>query len=433
MGMALELFHSLLNIGLRGLGLVSRFALMIYIAKYLDLDSVGAFGLVYGALAILPVFLGFGLNYKLNREIVELPIEDAGRRMRDRLSVTVVALIGFAIVAVLVMRFGLFGPIPLFPLVLCIAFLEVLAFDMHFSLISLRMPIFANLLLFIRTASWIVPYIGIGLLVHQARNFSVLLFFWMGGLILYVIALFVGLRKWPWASILREQIDTRWLATQFRGAGLIYLSDLCIVGSIFADRFIVNVHSGLEATGVFTFYWALANGVQLLVETGIIQIAFPRLIDSTRSPHQLAFVRMLADGLTKVFISGAVLAVIIYGITFLLIPYLDRPKLLNYPWLFPTVLIAAVIRLLAEMLSFGLYVRSHDSAWVITNLLMVTLSVLFTLFGLMAFGLEGVGFAMIATASVTLVVRSYYLRDDIANWWTTWQAKSEMDPRSGTA
>ena len=95
MGMALELFHSLLNIGLRGLGLVSRFALMIYIAKYLDLDFVGAFGLVYGALAILPVFLGFGLNYRLNREIVELPIEDAGRRMRDRLSVTVVALIGF--------------------------------------------------------------------------------------------------------------------------------------------------------------------------------------------------------------------------------------------------------------------------------------------------------------------------------------------------
>jgi hypothetical protein len=79
---------------------------------------------------------------------------------------------------------------------------------------------------------------------------------------------------------------------------------------------------------------------------------------------------MLADGLTK-------LAVVIYGITFLLIPYLDRPKLLNYPWLFPTVLIAAVIRLLAEMLNFGLYVYRHDSAWVITNLLMVTLSVLF--------------------------------------------------------
>ena len=40
------MLRSLANMGIRGLGLLARFSLALYIAKYLSLSAVGAFGLV---------------------------------------------------------------------------------------------------------------------------------------------------------------------------------------------------------------------------------------------------------------------------------------------------------------------------------------------------------------------------------------------------
>jgi hypothetical protein len=48
----------------------SRFALAIFIAQYLDLSTLGLYGLATGAIAVVPVLINIGMNHVLMRDAV---------------------------------------------------------------------------------------------------------------------------------------------------------------------------------------------------------------------------------------------------------------------------------------------------------------------------------------------------------------------------
>jgi len=396
--------------GMRGLALLARFSLAIYIAKYLSLDSVGAFG---GGIAILPAVLGFGLNYRISRELVGLPIEIAALRIRDHLLVTAVTFVVASFGAVIAIWGGLIKVVPDLGLVIFIGLLEAMANNIHYSLISLRKPLFANLLIFIRTASWVFPFIGLGLLFPALRNFHALLVFWLLALVATFLTLIVGLRDWPWQKVLTTAFDRTWITSHLRQGGMIWASDLSIVGASYIDRFIINFQLGLEETGIFIFYWALANGVQLLVDTGVIQVALPYLMDSAHSSDSSAFGRAMRFESLKVFAVAVAIAAMIYGAAIVLVPYLGRSQLSSHPWLLPTMLVAVIIRLQSSVANYGLYVRGKDRTFSLIAMLAVIVSTSLTLVALPILGVGGIGFAMIAIELLLLACRLFNLRHDI--------------------
>lgn len=417
-----QLTLSLMNSGIRGLGLIARFALTVYLAKFINLTVVGVFGLIYGVISMMPAILGLGLNFSFNREIIGLPIADAGAKVRDRLAVTTTMLLVAACLFWVLTAVGLVPAVLHGSTVVLIASLEVLAFDIHMALLSLRMPLFANWLLFLRTGSWIYPFIATGWMFPAFRTLDALLYAWLGALVLNFIWLFVRLRDWPWMQILGRQVDRMWIKMRIRSSGMIYASDLGIIGSSLLDRFIVGYWLGIEMTGVFTFFWSLANAVQLLVNVGVVQISLPRLVDTyTAGGAKSLWIAVKAD-LFKVLILGAVLAVSTYAGIMLAIPHLGRPQLSAYPYLFPLMLIASVIRLGSDVTSYGLYASRRDRHWALTNLLGVVLSGVFTTVGILVLGLSGVGIAMIGTAVVLFVTRTSLLdkgRDDVTGSMVT--------------
>jgi O-antigen/teichoic acid export membrane protein len=400
---------ALTNAALRAFGLAARFALNLYLAKFFDLKTVGAFGLIYGLIAIAPALLGLGLNFRLNREIVGLSPLEAGTRLRDRLAVTFTMLLLVTVLVAVCRQTGFLPEIPLIGWILAVGFLEVLIFDIHMGLISLRMSLFANTLQFIRTASWIYPFIVFSYLSGNLRTFATVIYFWIGSLVVTFIVLFTGLRDWPWRIILSTRVDVLDLLRRVRTSGLIYASDLGIVGSAFLDRFIVEYQLGIEVTGVFVFYWSLANAIQLLVNVGWIQTSLPRWVDHFKSGGREDLWKVLRSDLHQVLLMGTILALIVFAVVTFAIPYLGRPKLSNYPYLLPLMLVAAVLRIGSDVANYGLYACGLDHQWAWSNLLGVLLSAIFTVVGLRSFGLQGVGLAMIATAAVLLVVRLFYL------------------------
>lgn len=399
----------LISTGLRGLGLAARFALTLYMAKYLNLKAVGEFGLVYGVISIAPAFLGLGLNFRLNREIISVEALAAGIRIRDRLSVTLVMTLIASAAVFLLSSTRIIPPISHTGLIIVISILEVLAFDIHMSLISMRMPVLANTLLFIRTGSWIIPYIGIGLFNPRIRNFDSLLYFWFAALVAYFAVLFINLRSWPWTSILKAKIDRRWIVGTVKSSGLIYASDLGIVGSMYLDRFIIEYMLGIELTGIFTFFGSIANAIQVLVNVGVIQVSLPRLVDTFRESGVTALKKMILRDLWKVVLSSLFMSLAVYVVIVLLLPHMGRARLLSYPWLFPTMIAGAVVRLGSDVLDYGLYASGMDSQYAWSNLAGIILSAGFTFVILRFFGFYAVGLAPIGTALVLLLMRIYFL------------------------
>jgi O-antigen/teichoic acid export membrane protein len=394
---------------LRASGLAGRFLLAILLARYFELSDIGAFGLLVAVIAVSPAALGFGLNYYLNRELVDAPIAEAAHKIRDRLGLSaVIAIMVVAASMAAIEANVVSGPHYLIKFG-AITVLEIIAFDVHMALIALRMPIVANVVVFVRTAAWTFPFVCLAYLFPHFRTMDALLDCWLVGLIGAFAVLFVRLRSWPWREVLRRPVDVAWYRRHIRTTWLIYLSDIGNAGFQFIDRFLVSVLLGLTLTGVYTFYWTFANAIQLLVQAAVTQVALPRLVAAYRTGDRRLWVSALSTQLYSSVLTGAALCLVVYVGLVVITPHLKRPELLEYPFLLPALLVGTVVRLGSDALNYALYASSHDRQFALSNILAIILSLLTTLILLRAFGLVGAGVSVVVTNLAILTFRGLSL------------------------
>jgi O-antigen/teichoic acid export membrane protein len=394
---------------LRGASLAGRFLLSLFMAKFLDLDSVGAFGLLMGIVGAAPAALGFGLSFFLNREIVGMAIVDAGHKIRDRLGLA--ALISAAAIA-LAATAGAAGLYPSprgMPLLAAILFLEIIFFDLQMTIVALDRVLLGNVLVFLRTAAWIFPYAACAYLNPEWRRLDVILDFWLAGMCASLAVLGYQLRQWPWAEIMARPVDREWFRRHLRRGWLIYCSDLGLVISQYLDRFVVGMLLGLTLTGIYTLYWSFANAVQSLVLTAVIQVAFPKLVGVYREQGSTGWMRMLRRELAIVMTTSLATCALVYVVFLTCARYLDRPELTREPWIFLLMLGGTLFRLASEVGNFGLVSRGLDKTYAVINIAGIFISLAVTTVAIAAWGLAGAGVAMLLTSAALFAIRAWHL------------------------
>jgi O-antigen/teichoic acid export membrane protein len=393
------------NMGVRAAGLVGRFALTLYLAKYFELTDIGTFGLITGMAGLLPVLIGLGVNYFFGRELVGAEGYQAGRLLRDRLVLTVTAVGAVSAVAGVLALARLVHLPANSGLLFVILATECVCFDIHIAMIGLRMPVIANFLLFVRSASWIFVVILAGALHPGARTLHTVLFFWAGGELACLLSVFFFLRSWPLGRIARTPIDHRWLLAKVRNGWLIYLSDLGIAGQLYIDRYVVDYFLGLRSTGVYTLYWSIANSIHVLVTVGVIQISLPDLVDAHRKdPAKLWWPALLRE-LTKVMAIAVPLAVLSIVGVLIVLPRFGLKQFSTWPLLYCLMLVGIVARLAADTLNYGLYSSGRDTAYAVLNIVGIGLSAGFSIFFVSHWGLLGVTATMIAVPTTLFLCR----------------------------
>jgi O-antigen/teichoic acid export membrane protein len=398
----------LANIAMRGAGLVGRFALTLYLAKHFELSEIGTFGLIAGMAGLLPSLIGCGVNYFLNREIVGADPLRAGTLLRDRLVLTLAMLLLVALAFMAARSAGLVQAPAGLGLLAFILASECIAFDIHMSLIGLRMPVAANFLLFVRSASWIFPVLVLGMIWPPLRSLGFVFWSWAGGLIASFIFLFVLLRHWPFSAISKTRIDFAWIWGTVRRGWLIYLSDLGIGGQLYLERYVVNDLLGLKLTGVYTLYWTMANAVHVLVTVGVVQVALPDLVEAhgqNKAAWRQTFLRTTGRMLAITVPLCLACAVVVLKV----LPRLGIEQFASAPDLFCLMLAGVAIRLLADMASYGLYSRNLDTEFAAMNIVGIVSSLVLSYLLIGRYGLIGAGVGMILQALLQLLLRTVVL------------------------
>lgn len=408
------------NIGMRGAGLVGRFALTLYFAKHFELSEIGSFGLIAGMAGLLPSLIGCGVNYFLNREIVGADPLRAGALLRDRLLLTVTMLLLVGIAFGAAHAAGIVQAPASLGLLAFILAGECIAFDVHMSLIGLRMPVAANFLLFVRSASWIFPVLVLSTIWPQLRSLGFVFWSWAGGVIASFIFLAILLRAWPFAAIGRKRIDFAWIRRTVRRGWLIYLSDLGIGGQLYLERYVVNELLGLKLTGVYTLYWTMANAVHVLVTVGVVQVALPDLVEAHRGANKVEWRQAFLQATGRMVAITIPLCVACGVVVLKVLPRLGIEQFAASPSLFCLMLIGVAIRLLSDMASFGLYSRNLDTEFAVMNIVGIVVSLALSFLLIARFGLIGAGVGMIVHAVLMLTMRAVllarsYLRQGSAN------------------
>lgn len=397
-------------VGFRLATLGLRFGLTFYIISMLGLEAAGSFGLILGAAAIAPAAVGLGLSYYLARDVAGQTPAIAAAMVAQRWKATLLVMALATIVAVgLAMVFA----VPITRVVLLagmILWLEVIGLDLFLVLISLEFTLAANVIVFIRTAAWIPVVVTLSIFVPEARSLDAVLGAWLGGHLASLVYLAFVVRKWPLATGGERRAQKGWVHRHLGRSWFIYISDLSIVGAVFLDRFILNSMAGLAITGIFAFYWALANAAQTLVVTAVVQPAFPGLLRHFRAGNLTAWWRevertMLRAVASAVLAGGAIAAAT--GAIIWLSPAGRFPVAIG---LFALLLAAAALRACAELLNYALISAGHDRSYAAINVVGVVMAAVLTYLGLRSFGLVGVGLAVAFNALLLVAIRFVRLR-----------------------
>lgn len=395
------------NLALRGLALALRFSLSFYIVKFLGLEAAGVYGLTLGIISSAPAILGWGLNYFVSRDIIGTSQESAGIQVRNRLIVTTVTLALATTISMVVAVTAGYAISFLFMLVVVIVWMETYACDIHAPLISLEMPVLANVLFFIRSSFWIPIIIAAGIFYPQTRTLEFMYWAWAVSYFLMGSVFWRAVRDWPITAIMKSPIHPGWLTARLKSSWPIYISDLSNVGFVYIDRYLVSFYLGLTLTGVYTFYWSLTNAVQTLLLTAVVQVSLPKLFKA----HTQNDMGRWREVMRRQFLKVAVLSIVFgAGMLFaseILFQVMGMSELGEHRSVFILLLLAAITRSCGDLLSVGLTSLRKDRYFVFLNLFSVFMSVVMVTALVPFFGLVGAGIAALTTAIAVSVIGAF--------------------------
>jgi O-antigen/teichoic acid export membrane protein len=390
----------------------AKFLLAVYTARYLGLADLGIYGLLVAGTTIVPAIAGFGMTDWIVRRIVDLPSAQAMPLMASRSSLTI--CVHLVVQPLLLLADVLLGePIPfrlaaLGGLILMLDNLNSEASDM---LVARRHILLANALTFLRAGLWPLLVIAVGLVFPQTRTLEALLIGWAAMLVASsFILLCLLMRRGRW-----RHMRPQWglFLPQLAGSRALYVKDVSSTLGIFFDRFIISMFLGLELTGVYTFFWSIANVVHSLALVGMLLAQLPSLLAAGRKADKTEFHAVERGMQIEIGAWTLLLSLGIAVATPLLLPYLGRPLLENYLFVFWIILFATILRVAADGYGYALLALNRDTEIATIAFVGAIASALLNAILTPLAGLWGAATAYVITAAGLFAVRYYLTRPQV--------------------
>jgi len=399
-----RIYARLVLFGLRGISTIAKFALALYVTRYLGLADLGIYGLVLAACAWSPALLGFGLTEWVARQIVLDGHVAALRKITARLSISTVAHLVFQPIF-WAANFAIGAPVPMAWawLIAPIVLLEHLFTDVHDLLTARGRVGFATALQFIRAGLWPFVVVAVGLLFPETRTLDAIFFAWLLALALASTVFFSWLAAQGAGPLLQWSDVSRQIASS-RASVSLYLRNIASNTSLFLDRYLISLTLGLELTGVYVFFWSVANVVHGMINSIVIQPQAPRLIGSAARSDMAGFrdferrLRWEASAWTIVMSLG------VFGTILVLLPFLQRPLLDIYLPVFALLMVANWARIAADKFGYVLLALHRDRAILFASAVGAIMSAALNLILVPHFGLWGAGSAFLLTSVTVLTL-----------------------------
>lgn len=273
----MDLWPQLISAGLRGTTLVIRFGLVLWLARTLPIESLGLFGLYGAGLQLAASLLTLDVYAHTARLLLQ-PDTDRQRIMSLHLGFVslVILCIGLPATAL----FYISSPeieIFLAFLFLLQLPLEIISTDIGRLLVPLGNPFGSNIIIFTRSALWVIPLILFFEFGCLKKNIYTVIYFWsVGSLISSLFSIF--LLRSSIGRIIFPKVDLSWIHTAFFSSSLFLISTLIFRSILGLDKFLIERFLGLETVGIYTVFAAVSLGVLGLVESGVSAWQYPHLL-----------------------------------------------------------------------------------------------------------------------------------------------------------
>lgn len=386
--------------------LIVKFALTLFIARFLSLADLGWFGLVSSAGVAAAPLLGMGYMQTLSRKAVRANANELISPLSHYL-LYVICL--YLVILGGLLMLSLTNTL-LILLVWGVVLMEHLGNDSYQILISRAKPIWANILHFIRGGLWAFLYIPLAYVFPMLQSIEALLLFWLIGAVIAFFGVIVALREWPWLrnDASQHKSDTS-IFRVLREARPLYISSVCETLSVHSDRFIITAILGVEATGIYVFFLQIGSALANLHYSGVVQMSRPTFVrtaaeDPTQLSHLLWSTSRIA-ALSTILFS----AVSLFAMPYLL-SFIGKETLSVWYVIFYFVLINFNLNVFAEIQKQTIYAMHADRAIMHNALLIVLVSLIANTLLTYLFGLTGAGISLVCVSTVRCLIQFLWLR-----------------------
>lgn len=402
----------IVNAGLRFSGLGMRFALSLFMARFMTLEDIGTFALMTGVTGLLPSFAGLGLNFFMARELVGIDHDKAIALARDRLLVSAVMAVIFTAAIMLVAHLG-WITLPMSPWAAsAIIVLELLGFDIQVALLSRRKPLLANMNLLFRTGIWVIPFVVSAILWPTLRTLETLAWFWVAGLLLSHVLVAILYRA-SLAAFVRDisrRSQRSYLHRTGWRAAKIYASDIGLAGSVYLDRFLITALAGVAAAGTYFFFASLVNSVYVICLAASVQIYQPELRAAYAKGGPAALAQILWPRLRATILIAAVALIAAAPALWLVTKFANKPQLDAAFDIVPILLLAYGVKVASEFFSVSLAAAEQDMNYVVYNVANLVLTAAIGVVAIPLMGFRGAAVAILVASVCILVARLFGLK-----------------------
>ncbi|SFM70661.1 lipopolysaccharide biosynthesis protein [Halopseudomonas yangmingensis] len=356
----------LANLALRGMTLVSKFLLIFMLAKLLDPEEVGLYGLVAATVGYALYLLGFDFYTYTTRELLKREKTEWGGLLKSQCAFSMVTYLVFMPLLLILFAFDVL-PSYLLGWFFALLVVEHISQELNRLLIAISRPLLASCVLFLRTGLWALLVVGVMFWQPASRSLENVLMSWTLGAAIAVVLgagslLRMGLGGW------RRQIDWRWVWSGIKIAIPFLLATLAVRGIYTLDRYWFESFAGMEVLAAYVLFIGMSNALMSFLDAGVFAFMYPALISHWQQCSANDFKRQLKQLLLHTAVFCLLFITVAALVLPLLLDWIGRPVYQEHSYLFGWLMAATVLMALSMIPHYALYAQGKDKHIIFSHL-----------------------------------------------------------------
>lgn len=366
----------IVNIGLRGATLLSKFALVFFLASFLEPQDLGLYGLLVAAIGYSLYLLGFDFYVFTTRELIGTVRTTWGRLLKSQCALSVILYLIFIPLLSLLFMAGLL-PWSVAIWFFALLVLEHVSQELNRLLIAASEQIWASIILFLRSGLWAMLVVALMWSFPAYRSLDTVLQGWFSGCALACLVGIIKLysmRLGGWSS----SVDWPWIVKGLKVVLPFLMATLAIRAAFTLDRYAFEYLEGLQALGAYVLFIGMCSALLAFLDAGVFAFSYPKLIAHWRNKQpDLFFKELRGLGIQTIavcltFVAGSLL------ILDSLLRWLGKALYLDYQYLFYWLLLASTFYCVSMVPHYALYAMGRDKVIInshVVSLLLFVMSI----------------------------------------------------------
>ncbi|EPA0076048.1 MULTISPECIES: lipopolysaccharide biosynthesis protein [Enterobacter] len=397
------------NLLIRGATLASRFVLVIFIAKFLSTEELGAYSLFAASITYALFFVGMDFYTFSSREILSVDKSLWFGIVKNQF---VFYLLFYFIGFPLIYSLFYFGFLPkqfiLWFYLILVA--EHLAQESMRLLVVLDKAFLANISLFIRSGVWVYAAVVIMFFSDGLREVTTILGLWLVGSSLSILLVIPQLKRLHQISASSQKIDFSWMLQGIKVAIPLLIGTLALRSIYLVDRYSLSYFANLSAVGIYSFYSSFASALLAFVDAVVVMQIYPKIVSSVKNNDLNGLVYYKRKFVKSVSILSLILVVLLPVGVYLLLLWMNKSEYLEYIPLLALLMLSSIIYSYALLPHYELYAHNEDKKIITSSVLAAIVGVIIMPVGAYYYGVYGVAGGQVLAVTFLYVYKIMLLK-----------------------